>query len=707
MAQIVKQALIALILPAVLLLLALSDLASLRSRSAELSLDSYTQIAPFDEAPDLAKKMVFVDIDEKSIAALGQWPWPRHFMAVLMQSIGVAGPAVIGVDILFSESDRFNPSAIENLGDMEAGSLSGILPDGDGNLGLMLEATPSVIAMSLYDGPNVNDAFVPGSVSVLGTAELPVLETTGLLAPIAPLQTAPGAGFVSLSLTRDSIVRFAPMIARHNDRLLPSLSLDMLRVYQGARGHVLKQALDTGSIVNQIRTGAVVLSLDEFGRMPLYHGYSNRFTTLSAIDVIQAQHDDVLADAVVIIGSSASGLKDIHSTNLEAAIAGPLIHLSAVHQLLAGVQLGKSNLTELMEMLAAFLAAFILSLAALRLPILIGFMLISVSSAIAFYLSFTVFIQADILTNGLASTSLIGLSGSLLLIWRGFSEEARRRQLRGAFSAYLAPTMVKEIEKSGQQPELGGLTTDITVMFMDVRGFTTLSERLRDRPQDLTEAINLILDEASQIILAQGGTLDKYIGDAVMAFWNAPVAQRDHARRAVQAAINLQEAMPSINEKLIAQMGSRWPLTDEDGPLSIGIGLATGPAVVGNFGSQTRLSYSALGDTVNLAARLEPYGKQTSLPIAMDARTAKEADLPDIHFIHDVQVRGKTLKTGVYSYLTLNSDIASLQAELAEASIANDTLAFEKVLSSVADLSIAGDYPKGLLDFYQKKADDF
>ena len=707
MAHLFKQALIALILPTLLLLIALSDVASLRSRSAELSLDSYTQIAPFDAAPELAKKMVFVDIDEKSIAALGQWPWPRHFMAVLMQSIGLAGPAVIGVDILFSETDRFHPEAIESLGNMETGSLTGILPDGDGNLGLMLEATPSVIAMSLYDGPNVNAAFVPGSVSVLGEAELPVLETAGLLAPVAPLQTAPGAGFVSLSLTRDSIVRFAPMIARHEDRLLPSLSLDMLRVYQGARGHILKQAIDTGSIVNQMRTGRVVLSLDEFGRMPLYHGYSNRFTSLSAIDVIDNKHDAALADAVVIIGSSASGLKDIHSTNLEAAIAGPLIHLSAVHQLLAGVQLGKSNLTELMELLAAFIVAFGLSLAALRLPILIGFGMVSLSAGLAFYASFTVFLQADILTNGLAASALIGVSGSLLLIWRGFSEEARRRQLRGAFSAYLAPAMVKEIEKSGQQPELGGLTTDISVMFMDVRGFTTLSERLRDRPQDLTEAINLILDEASQIILAQGGTLDKYIGDAVMAFWNAPIAQPDHARRAVQAAINLQEAMPAINQKLITQMGSRWPLTPQDGPLSIGIGLATGPAVVGNFGSQSRLSYSALGDTVNLAARLEPYGKQTSLPIAMDARTADEADLADIHFIHNVQVRGKTLKTGVYSYVKLAAQPAEHHRILAETSIERNKTSFEKALKPCADQVGKNGYPKGLLAFYQKMLDDF
>ena len=180
--------------------------------------------------------------------------------------------------------------------------------------------------------------------------------------------------------------------------------------------------------------------------------------------------------------------------------------------------------------------------------------------------------------------------------------------------------MVRRIDASGSGPSLGGTATPITVMFMDVRGFTTMSEALSGDPQTLTQMVNMIMDKATAIILDHGGTLDKYIGDALMAFWNAPMPQEDHARRAIDASIALEAALPEINQELKTLMGDKWPSQD----IRIGIGIATGEAVVGNMGSQFRFSYSCIGDIVNLAARLEPFGKNTGLPITLSDVTAAE-----------------------------------------------------------------------------------
>ena len=331
--------LLAIALPLSLFALAVSDWKEIDSRTRDLSLDSYTRIQPFTGDPDMARSMVFVDIDEASLARFGQWPWPRQYMAVMLQNIGLAGPLAIGVDILMSEDDRFNARAIERLGDFTEGELESRIADGDALLGDMLANTPSIMAVSLTSAESANPPFLPASVSVIGDSRPPLMQGSGLLSPVEKLATAPGAGFVSLAVERDSTVRHVPMVAHFGDRMVPSMAAEMLRVAQGAGGHILKQAIDTGTGVNRLRTGQITLALDNHGRLPLWHGTVDRFPVISAIDVIEQTGMDRLTDAFVIIGSSATGLKDTHSTSLEAAIAGPLIHLAALHQILSGVTL--------------------------------------------------------------------------------------------------------------------------------------------------------------------------------------------------------------------------------------------------------------------------------------------------------------------------------------------------------------------------------
>ena len=320
------------LLPKAMLSAALSDLGGIDSRS--MPARQLHQASPVQGDPDLAERMV-LSIPMAGSAMYGQWSWPRQEQVLLQYG---RRTLVIGV-YPDAGTDRFNAVAIESLGDFPAGALSDRLPDGDALLGEMLSYTPSVMAVSLISGDSANAPYLPASVSVIGESRLPLMEGSGLLSPVEKVAQAPGAGFVSLAFERDSTVRRIPMVARFDGQLLPSLSAEMLRVAQGAGGHILKQAIDTGTGVNRLRTGQVTMTLDSQGRLPLYHGTIDRFVTMPASDVLNEVGLERLAGAFVIIGSSATGLKDTHSTNLEAAIPGPMIHLGALHQILSGVTL--------------------------------------------------------------------------------------------------------------------------------------------------------------------------------------------------------------------------------------------------------------------------------------------------------------------------------------------------------------------------------
>ena len=692
--------LLAIFLPLLLASLAISDWKEIDSRTRDLSLDTYTRLHPFTGDVDLAGSMVFVDIDEASLARFGQWPWPRQYMAVILQNIGMAEPLAIGVDILMSEDDRFNAPSIERLGDFATGELDGRIADGDALLGEMLSFTPAVIAVSLTDADSANPPYLPATISVIGDTRLPLMQGDGLLSPVEKLATAPGAGFVSLAIERDSTVRHIPMVAHFDDQLVPSMSAEMLRVAQGAGGHILKQAIDTGTGVNRMRTGQITMALDSYGRLPLYHGMVDRFPVISAIDVIDEAGLDRLTDAFVIIGSSATGLKDTHSTNLEAAVPGPLLHLSALHQILSGVTLQSSRLYEFGEFAAAAGLAILVALLASHAPVSIGLISILVGTSGTAYGSFRLFTDQMLLSNAVLSTSIVLGTGALCMMLRSIADEVSRRKLRSAFGQYLSPQMVRTIEKSGASPELGGVTSDITVMFMDVRGFTTLSEQLSSTPQILTRLINIILDEASEIVLAHGGTVDKFIGDCVMAFWNAPLAQDDHQDRAVATGIALQKHVPAINARIAAEIGSAY---QGDG-IAIGVGMASGTVVVGNFGSRTRLSYSVVGDTVNLAARLEPFSKQSGLALTFANATAIGATTHQLLKMDEIAIRGREAAEAIHTWHPL--DRAAHQAHdaflvrLLAAKGPTSKAGLTRALNALATMP---DYPQGLADYYRRR----
>ena len=679
--------------------MAFIDVSEFRSRTKDASLDMLTRIQPFEGDADLAKMMVLVDIDEQSLQQIGQWPWPRSVTAELIDRMNAAAPLAIGLDILMTEEDRFTPENIAALSGREVTIFQELVPDGDADLAAALSRAPTVMALNLVEFQHGNPLFAPASVAQIGTQNDLLLTSAGALSPIPELQTSPGGGYVNISLMRDNNVRKVPLIAKVQGKVVPSFALEMLRVAQGARNHVAKLAGDTGNAVTQVKSGRVIATGDDLGFITLHHGYSSRFTRVSAATIMN--NDDgsgwaqELNNSFVVLGSTASGLKDIHSTSLEASLPGPYIHLQMLHQILSERHISSGEIYAILELAAALVLTIIIAIAVSYLPLSLSVGALVLVIGGMFWGYSHVFNIYGYLGNLYLSAGLVSALGILNIAIRAIYEEIRRRKLRNAFNQYLSPEMVRRIDASGSGPSLGGTATPITVMFMDVRGFTTMSEALSGDPQTLTQMVNMIMDKATAIILDHGGTLDKYIGDALMAFWNAPMPQDDHARRGIDAAIALEAALPEINAELKTLMGDKWPGQD----IRIGIGIATGEAVVGNMGSQFRFSYSCIGDIVNLAARLEPFGKNTGLPITLSDVTAAQAAHPDLLPIDTISVRGKSEATTVFSPLVLDKSLISLHQALMTARAEGKKAAITKALNA---LKKAKGYPQSLIDYYSK-----
>ena len=674
----------------ILSLAGLGDVAEIRGRSADISLDVISRMVPF-ESTSPAPKLVFVDIDEASLKTIGQWPWPRAQIAKLIDKINSETPLVIGIDILMLEAGRFTRANIASVVKIAPEKLKNIV-DGDALLGEAISRAPLVMASNLVHTTNEDLPYRPSSVATIGGGANTLLTVPGVRSPVEALQTSPGAGFVNLSLEHDKIVRQVPLIAQIGDELIPSFALEMLRVAEGASGHVIRFAGVRGNSTTQIKTGNAIITTDESGFFALHHGHSTRFKSISAGAILADSSADwrpALKDAIIVIGSSAAGLKDIHTTPLEAAIPGPLIHLHTLEQILSGRILTKSTTLSALEIIAAAIASSIMVWLMLRLGLIPALILLPSLTAIIAWGYVFGFKTYGYLGNPMFVLSLMVAVSLLTLALRAMLEDRRRKRLRSAFGQYLSPKMVERIDAAGVTPSLGGETANATIMFMDIRSFTSLTEALIDDPQHLTLIVNTLMERATAIILENGGTLDKYMGDALMAFWGAPLPQRDYTAKAIEAAQAIEAALPAINAELDSLLPSQHK------PISIGIGIASGKVVVGNFGSRFRFGYSCLGDAVNLAARLESFSKNTGLITTLCEETARLAPDKAIVTIDEVSVYGKAAKVKVWAPLTLSPETLALHETMLKKSSQKAKL---NILEKLKALS---DYPQSLVSYYK------
>ena len=620
--------------------------------------DIFQVIKPRDAT---SRPVVIVDIDEQSLQKLGQFPWPRTRIADMITRLTRLGAAAIAFDVVFSEPDRLSPALAADVYrdlDEETRNKLRSLPSNDQ---IMADAMrPSRVVLGQTGLPTIQpepDVQLPsaGVAALGGDPKQFVYEFPGLLRNIPILENAAaGRGVFSIRTERDGIVRRVPMVVQAQGNVLPSLSFETLRVATGSSTILVR--MDAAGIKGVALPG-FEMPTDRNGQLWIHFAPHDQARFVSALDLLEGRvAPDRMSRRLVLIGTSAAGLLDLKTTPNDPVMPGVEVHAQVLESILSNSMLSAPNYAVVTELGAAFvLGVAIIALAPILSPIyllLFGIGFIALLVGTSWYLFAEQKLLIDF-TFPLMSSLLIYLT----LVFTNFvKEQAQRRQIRSAFGQYLSPTLVEQLAQSPEKLVLGGEARDMTIMFSDVRGFTTISEIYKDDPQGLTALMNSFLTPLTNAIIDRKGTIDKYMGDAIMAFWNAPLYDPTHELNACEAALDMLDRVERLNREREAAAKANGSLFI---PINIGVGINTGRCVVGNMGSDLRFDYSVLGDSVNLASRLEGQCKSYGLPIIIGSRTANAAKdkfaLLELDFI---AVKGKKEPEVVYSIVGRN-DLAN------------------------------------------------
>ena len=590
----------------------------------EIRIRTFDTFQRIDPRTKTQRPVTIVDIDDKSMEKLGQWPWPRTRIADLITELTRLGAVVIAFDVVFPEPDRLNPDAvaqsIRNLDEETRARLSS-LPSNDQVLADALRNSRVVLGES---GLPEEITTLDKSLPVTGLAMLGeepqkfMFQFPGLLRNVPVLEhAAAGRGLFTIRPERDGIVRRVPMIMLAQGLTMPSLSFEMLRVASGS-GTILTRAEPAG--IQSIGIKGIRIPTDKNGQLWVHFARNDASIYVPAINVLERNVSPaMIAGKLVVIGTSAVGLNDIKTTPVSRAMPGVEIHAQVLETALTGALITQPNYGLVLELITAVLFGLLVIVMA---PLFGPITLVVLGAVFATTLIGTSWYyyaqhrQLIDFTYPLMSTTAIYLT----LIFSSFvREQAQRKQIRGAFAQYMSPVLVEQLAQSPEKLVLGGEEREMTIMFSDVRGFTTISESYKHDPQGLTALMNRFLTPLTNAILARKGYIDKYMGDAIMAFWNAPLDDREHEINACEAAVDMLERIDELNKvrELEAQEGGHVYI-----PINVGVGLNTGIGVVGNMGSDLKFNYSVLGDSVNLASRLEGQTKEYGFPIIIGSKTA-------------------------------------------------------------------------------------
>jgi adenylate cyclase len=635
--------------------------------------DTYQRIAP-RTFEDVGVRIV--DIDEKSLEEMGQWPWPRTNLAGLVYRLRAAGARVVGFDMVFAEPDRTSPARVvsdwpKSAATEEIATIARTLPDHDKLFAQFIAGTGQVVtAIQLTNKDIETPPRQIGNFSVAGEAGRKLSDFIAVLPGAAKnldvIENATsGNALVNVAPEQDGIVRRVPLLAALDHELpvigmptYPTLSMEMLRVLQDAPKTMnVRMSGASGSTrwgqaegIEAIRVGQMTIPTDHAGYMWVHFTGHQKDRYISASDVMSDRlPKDALRNTVVLIGTSAAGLLDLRSSPLDPVLPGVEVHAEMLEQMILGHFLTRPYWAAEAEMLVLLLVGLFFVLTVPRLGAVWPAVFGGTLGIGAIWFSWWAYQAKLVLIDpAYPLISLIAVYIATTVI--GFMRtEGERQQVRTAFANYLSPTLVNELSRHPERLRLGGETRDMTLMFCDVRGFTSISEGFKSNPEGLTRLINRLLTPLTQCILEREGTIDKYMGDCVMAFWNAPLDVEQHAHRACESALAMRHALDHLNtERLQEAKQADEPFL----PLNIGIGINCGDCLVGNMGSDQRFDYSVLGDAVNLAARLEGQSKNYGVDIVVGEDVAKRvSDEFAILELDLIAVKGKSEAVHIFALL--------------------------------------------------------
>jgi len=645
--------------------------------------DNYQRLEPREYNPELPVRIA--DIDEKALAKFGQWPWSRITVAKVTDRLRELGAAVIAFDVLFAEPDRTSPQALAaNLPDdpnfQQAKVEMNALPDPDAILAKSIAQVPTALGFALldYDPKRAEARPAPvGGFSTLGDSPLYFALTMPHVVTALPVlqAAASGNGAVNALADQDGVIRRVPLVLGYKpeavdtapDALLPSLGLEAIRLaFQGRSFTIRSSHASAETFASLVANGigairiegipdggpSIIIKTDRGGELLLHDTGHQEARFVSIADIFEPDFPRSKVEGqIVLVGTTVEGLKDIQTSPLESRIAGVEIHAETIEQILETAMTGALPLVRPYWSDAAekaFLIAFGLLVIAIanRAGAVLSVSIAVAALIIAFGGSWWLFTAhgwlVDPLYPGGTGVALVMVASTITYI----RTEREKRHIRGAFSLYLSPEMVNRVAEHPELLKLGGENREITVMFTDIRGFTKLSEGLD--PQGLTHVINAFLTPMSNLIKDHGGTIDKYIGDCITAFWNAPLDVPHHAREAVRTAVEMRRTLKRLNEQFAAEAQTTGK---EPVKLKAGVGLNTGIGCVGNMGSEQRFAYSALGDTVNTASRLESLSPAYFVDLVFSEQTAKDAADFALLELDQVKVKGKAIPIRLFTCL--------------------------------------------------------
>jgi adenylate cyclase len=624
-----------------------------------LVFDAYQHLKP--RQFDVAKSPVrIVAIDDASLKRIGQFPWPRTIIAGMIDRLREAGASAIVFDIVFAEPDESSPDrTVRRWPDTpalaELKKAAAALPSHDKVMAAAMAKARTVTAFVLTGEANADKPALKAGFAYAGANPAPVIPGYAGAVPSLKIfeAAAAGNGSISFEPDRDLIIRGVPLFARLGKTVYPGLSAEALRVAARARGYLVKAVGASGEAgggtgIVAVRIGPFEIPTDVNGRVLMYYAKSAPERTIPAWRVVTGElKPDEVRGRIVFIGATAAGLKDLRATSLEAGIAGVEIHAQLIDQVVSKVFLQRPDFARGVELLFTLIAGALVLLLLPRVGAVWAGMLGLAAVVGALGVSWLAFDRFGWLLDPIYPSIAVVISalmGTLVIYLRS---EAERAQVRNAFSRYMSPELVEQLAHNPERLRLGGENRELTMLFCDIRGFTAISEDFTDAT-DLTSFINRFLTPMTEIILARHGTIDKYMGDAIMAFWNAPIEDRVHARNGTLAALEMIAGLKHLNDEWAAEAEAAGRAFR---PVRVGVGLNTGVACVGNLGSEMRFDYSVIGDEVNLASRLEGQCKTYAVDIIAGENTAAAVDGFALLELDLIRVVGRQAPARIFTVL--------------------------------------------------------
>ena len=617
--------------------------------------DQYVTLKPRPFDPSLGVRII--DIDDRSLAAYGQWPWPRTRMARLVNALDEAGAGVIAFDVIFAEPDRTSLDQVfselaRDLPDyhppLDAAQIAAH-PKNDVVFAKAILGMPVVLGLTVAKSDaTANDVVKGVKVRYERRKDQRYLPRFGgAIAALPELQKAAAAnGGLDMVTDHDGVTRRLPILFKIAKRTVPSLALAAVSIADGGQISVRSRRPGLAGIT----IGGREIPTDRYGRMRIYDSGSFRARYISAGDVLSGKlAPGSLNGGIAVVGTGAEGLSDLRLTPLATWVPGMEVHAQAIEQILSGMHLTRPDDAALWEMTGLIVMGLLMVAAVAGNHRWAPAWLIAVAgSCVLIAVGWHGFSSYRILLDPVLASATL-LSAAIIERFILVIELRRERSaVRDAFSHYMSPAMVEKLVRDPTLVRLGGERRHMTFLFCDIRGFTSISETFQNDPAGLTSLINRFLTPMTDAILAHNGTIDKYMGDCIMAFWNAPLDDPGHARNAMHAALAMIRSLDGVNASLAdeAAVAGTTPIA-----LRVGIGLNSGDCVVGNMGSEQRFDYSVLGDAVNLASRFEGQSKNYGVDIVIGEATHLAAPELASFELDLIAVKGKTEATRIYALL--------------------------------------------------------